>query len=131
MGDYINRFEKSYDEMITAVKKVSKTPENIQAIDRAILAWWLLKRAGLDEMQKSVVVSSAGNKYDWAKVTPALRAQWTKARTDTENRTTSSSKTFSGQRRQPIFFQINEDGAKQEETTIYEEVPERTEDIGD
>jgi len=133
MGDYINRLEKSHDQMITAVKKVSATPENVQAIDRTILAWWLLKRAGLDEMQKSVVVSSAGNKYDWAKVTTALRAQWTKARTDTENRSTTTSKPFSGQRRQPIFFQINEDGAEQEDAASYhpEEVPDRTEDNGE
>ena len=131
MGDYINRLEKSHDQMITAVKKVSTTPENVQAIDRTTLAWWLLKRAGLDEMQKSVVVSSAGNKYDWARVTTALRAQWTKARTDTENRATSSSKTSFGQRRQPIFYQVNEDSAEQEETMVYEEGPERTEDTGD
>ena len=81
MSDYINRFEKCHDYMIKARKKTSSKPDDVHPIDKTILAWWLVKRAGLEDMQKSVVVSSAGNKHDWAKVTSALRAQWTKART--------------------------------------------------
>ena len=110
MLDYINRFEKAHDHMIKSVKRISTTPDAVYNIDRTILAWWLVKRAGLDDMQKSVVVSSAGNKYDWAKVTSALRAQWTKNRTDGEVGSRTSGFKPGATRRPQVFYVEDEDG---------------------